>query len=204
MKQDQAKLCLADSSNCLPQWRMYESWIVAFDSDMNICDKKFYLLGNPMKTTDPHYNHTVSTVNLWEWCASRRCHSARLRCCCSCAPALSGPLFNWSPSPHPAVPVSVTEARLQKWSAKNPMGSSDLASTIFRMAPRSSSPTPACDRKSLSLSDFVALPSGIPVRVTPDRRFSLSAIAVDVPCRSNGSGSDWRSVGKQEMKQFVL
>lgn len=127
--------------------------------------------------------------DLCEWCASRRCHSARLRCCCSCAPVLSGLLFDWSASPHPAVPVSVTEARWQKWSARNPMGSSDLASTIFRMAPRSSSPTPACERNSLSLSDLVTLPSDIPGGVAPDRRFSLSAIADDVSRRSNGSGS---------------
>lgn len=114
--------------------------------------------------------------NLCEWWASRRCQSARLSRCCSCAPGL---LFGWSTSPQaPAVPplVSVTEARWQKWSARKPMGSSDLASTIFRMAPHSSSPTPACERNSLSASAFATLLSGSPGGVAPDRRFSLSAI----------------------------
>lgn len=130
-------------------------------------------------------------TDLWEWCASRRCHSALFRCCCSCAHALTGPPFICSSSPHPAGLLSVTEARLQKWSARNPMGSSDLASTIFRMAPRSSSPTPAWDRNSTSLSDLVALPADIPEGTAADRRFSLSAITdVDVPGRRNGGGSD--------------
>lgn len=146
-----------------------------------------------------HYKTVIFRPDLWEWCASRRCHSARLRCCCSCAPALIVPLLSWTPSPPPDVPLSVTEARWQKWSARKPMGSSDRASTIFRMAPRSSSPTPACDRNSLSLSDLVALPSGIPGGVAPDRRFSLSAIAEwwrDV------SGSDVTLVCRKEV--FVL
>lgn len=142
---------------------------------------------------------TEKCSNLWEWCASRRCHRARLRCCCSLAPALSGPLFSWSASlPHPTVPLSVMEARLQKWSAKKPIGSSDLASTILRMAPRISSPTPACERNSLSLSDLLPLPSVTPGAITADRRFSLSAIDVDVPCRSNGSGSDLSTGRKPE------
>lgn len=50
------------------------------------------------------------------------------------------------------------------------------------MAPRSSSPTPACERNSLSVFDLAALLSGIPGGVAPDRRFSLSAIAGDVTC----------------------
>lgn len=119
--------------------------------------------------------------DLWEWCASRRCHSARLRCCCSWAPVLSGLPLDWSPSP-----ASVTVARWQKWSARKPMGSSERASTIFRMAPRSSSPTPACARKSLSLSHLVAFASRIPGGEAPDRRFSLSAIVADVWYLSNG------------------
>lgn len=119
--------------------------------------------------------------DLWEWCASRRCHSARLRCCCSWAPVLSGLLPDWSPSP-----ASVTVARWQKWSARKPIGSSERASTIFRMAPRSSSPTPACVRKSLSLSHLVAFTSRIPGGDAPERRFSLSAIVADVWYLSNG------------------
>lgn len=122
----------------------------------------------------------IKSPNLCEWWAKRRCQSARFRRCCSWAPGL---LLGWSTSPQPPAvppPVSVTEARWQKWSARKPIGSSDLASTIFRMAPRSSSPTPACERNSLSVSDFAARLSGIPGGVAPDRRFSLSAIAGDV------------------------